>query len=146
MAIKQVAGPNDKRQYYEITKVYTGKKAIVSVKKENADTFEKLRNKYENEHIDGKGKRSIIAQKVKAYSTIGGALGLITGGTASILWQKSWGLKTLTTLAFGTMGALLGADIADHKNMIIKRKLFKISKNEYLMKPSQLNPESPSTL
>ncbi len=137
MAIKQVSGPNEKRQYYEITKVYTGKKAIVSTKKENADTFENLRNKYEDEHLEENGKRSVIAHKVKAYSIVGTALGLITGATASLLWQKSWGLKTLTTLAFGAMGGLLGADIADRKNMIIKRKLLKISKNEYFMKPAQ---------
>lgn len=136
MAIKQVTGPNNNRQYYEITRVYTGKKSIVSVKKENAKLYEQLRNKYENDHFDEHGKHSRIAHNVKANSIIGGILGLITGGTAGVLWQKNLGLKIFTTLAFATMGTLLGADIADHKNMIIKRKLLRISKNEHI-KPSQ---------
>lgn len=114
MTIKKITGNDPNRQYYEITRVHTGKKEIVSVHNKNAEKYEALRNKYEAQYIDKNGKRTNLSQKFKSFTAIGSILGTITGAVLGQLLRKTTLQKAFIIPVSGIIGGLLGGDIATH--------------------------------
>lgn len=132
MTIKKIIGPDTNRQYYEITRVHTGKKEIVSVQNKNAEKYETLRNKYEAQYIDKNGKLTNLSQKFKTFTTIGTLLGTITGAVLGQLWRKTTLQKAFIIPVSGIIGGILGGDIASHNMDRMSIKTLRMERTEKL--------------
>lgn len=131
MTVRRIEGPDTNRQYFEITRVYTGKKNIVSVDKNRADKYEQLRNKYEAQYIDeNTGIRSLVSKKETKLSIAGLAIGAASGLALGIYWKASNAYKAFSVLVMSIAGLLIGSGIGEQKMSHLDRKIDIFDRNE----------------
>lgn len=131
MTIRRLEGPDTNRQYFEITRVYTGKKNIVSVDKNNADRYEQLRNKYEAQYIDeNTGIRSFVSKQETKLSIAGLTIGAASGLALGTYWKASKAYKAFSVLVMSIAGLVIGSGIGEHNMFHLDRKIDILDRNE----------------
>ena len=122
MSITRIDGPDKNRQYFQINRLILGKKDIVSVHNSKADIYEKLRNDYEDNYTDKKGKRYIVSYRELRWGLYGGIPGALSGYIAAEKFKSAWKsnkhYKLLNTLLFASLGYIKGMVLAQTKEFI----------------------------